>query len=111
MKDSVPRNEEEAVAFERAEALGIRIDTLGGNCPVQGEGYFDSKAFYFRARNAAWQFCVGPTEHPWCCDEWGIERDYGAGDQAGWMARDVAIGFICEGVTAYRNGVPNEGGE
>ena len=111
MKDSVPRNDEEATAFRRAEALGIRIETLGGNCPVQGEGFFDSKAFYFRARYNYWQFCVGPEERPWYCDEWGIERDYDADTDAGWMPREIAIGFICEGVTAYREGVPNEGGE
>lgn len=111
MKDSVPRNQEEASAFERAEALGIRIDTLGGNCPVQSEGGFDSRAFYFRARNSSWSFCVGPLEHPWHCDEWGIERDYDAGRDAGWMPRHEAIGFICEAVLAYRSGVPSEGAE
>ena len=102
---------EEWSAMARAKALEIRIDTLGGNCPVQAEGFFDSKAFYFRARHAAWQFCVGPKEQPWCCDEWGIERDYGTGEDAGWMPRHAAIGFICDGVEAYRSGVPNEGGE
>ena len=101
----------EAKAMARAEALGIRIVTIGGNCPVQAEGYFDFKAFYFRARHDGWQFMVGPTERPWCCDEWGIERDYGTGEDASWMPRHAAVGFICDGVEAYRAGEPNEGAE
>jgi hypothetical protein len=102
---------EEWRAIARAKALGIRIDTLGGNCPIQAEGCFDSKAFYFRARHAAWQLCVGPSERPWSCHEWGIERDFGTGEDASWMPRHVAIGFICDGVEAYRSGAPNEDGE
>ena len=93
---------EEAAARQRAEALGIRIDTIGGNCPVQAEGYFDDKAFYFRAKHDGWLFEVGPKAIPHCCDEWEIERDWGREDDAGWMPIHVAIGFICDSVEEFR---------
>jgi hypothetical protein len=37
-------------AEQRAQAAGIVIDSIGGNCPVQAEGSFDGMRFYFRAR-------------------------------------------------------------
>ena len=104
---------DEEAARRRAEALGVRIDMIGGNCPVQAEGYFDDKAFYFRAKYSSWLIEVGPREIPHCCDEWEIERDYGADDDAGWMPIPIAIGFICDGVEAYRveHGTPSPVGE
>lgn len=75
---------------------------IGGNCPVQAEGFFDDKAFYFRARNSAWLIEIGPGEIPWSCDEWEAEHDWGAGDEAGWMPIHLVIGFICDGVEAFR---------
>lgn len=93
---------EELAACRRADALGIRIDMIGGNCPVQAEGYFDDKAFYFRAKYRSWLIEVGPKEIPWSCDEWETEHDWGAGDDAGWMPIHVAIGLIGDGVEEYR---------
>lgn len=93
---------EEAAARQRAEALGVRIDMIGGNCPVQAEGYFDDKAFYFRAKYSSWLIEVGPKDIPWSCDEWETEHDWGADDDAGWMPMHVAIGFICDGVEEFR---------
>jgi hypothetical protein len=88
----------------RAHQLGIRIDVIGGNAPVQAEGYFDDRAFYFRARHASWLLEVGPREIPWCCDDWAIELDYGRGEDASWMPIHEAIHFICDGVTEFRSG-------
>lgn len=93
---------EEAAARQRAEALGIRIGMIGGNCPVQAEGYFDDKAFYFRAKHSSWLIEVGPKDIPWCCDEWETEHDWGTADDAGWMPMHVAIGLICDGVEEFR---------
>jgi len=93
-------------AMERATALGITIDSLGGNCPVQAEGSFDAQRFYFRARGDEWEF------HAWMGsekyleapnpDEWYIEHGYGEGYDAGWMPQHEAVNFICEAVTQYR---------
>lgn len=40
-------------------SAGLRIYTLGGYCPVQGEGTFDGEPFYFRARGQHWSLGVG----------------------------------------------------
>lgn len=96
---------EGAAVMARAEALGITIDSIGGNCPVQAEGSFDGQRFYFRARGDEYQFHVGPEEHRFGPDEWAIERDYGSGFDAGWMPKHEAIGFICDGVEEYRGDV------
>lgn len=93
---------EEAGDIRRAVALGIRIDTIGGNAPVQAEGFFDDKAFYFRARHDFWTFEVGPKETPWHCEEWEMEGDYGTGEDASWMPIHEALGLICDCVEAYR---------
>ena len=92
----------ETAARWRARTLGIEIDTIGGNCPVQAEGRFDSKAFYFRARHDFWSFEVGPKETPWHCEEWEMEGDYGTGEEAGWMPMHDALTLICDCVEAYR---------
>jgi hypothetical protein len=104
-----PPSAELAAALERAENLGIRIDTLGGNAPVQAEGFFDDKAFYFRARHDFWLIEVGPKERSWVCDEWEIERDYGTGEDASWMPLQVAVGLICDGVEEYRANAGDRG--
>ena len=75
---------------------------LGGNAPVQAEGFFDDKAFYFRAKYHFWTCEIGPKEVPWACDEWEIDRDYGTGEDASWMPIHEAVGFICDSVEEYR---------
>lgn len=102
---------EKPAAMASAEALGISIDNLGGNCPVQAEGSFDDKRFYFRARGEEWSLTVWPavqaanyTDLPLGEEEWEIERDYGDSDfAAGWMHKHEAVAFICEGVTEFRD--------
>ena len=96
----------------RAERLGITIDSKGGNCPVQAEGSFDQQRFYFRARGDEWSLTVWTgaedylaTENP---HEWGIVRGYGKGFEAGWMPLHEAVGFICDGVEAYRSATQSQ---
>lgn len=38
----------------------IRIDSLGGNCPVQADGFIDGEPFYFRSRGQHWSIEIGP---------------------------------------------------
>lgn len=106
-----PALEEDDAAWERegpavtkrAADMGITIDSLGGNCPVQAEGGFDGKRFYFRARGEEWQFHVADSDSAIFNDAWIIERDYGEGPyDAGWMQRHEAVAFICEGVAEFR---------
>lgn len=95
-------------ARKRLAATGAELFGIGGNCPVQAEGGVDGVAFYFRARGAAWEFWVGP-EADWFSDRsFSFEGDYGAWPDAGWMPRHEALGFIVEGINAYRRHLRGE---
>lgn len=88
-----------------AYADGVEpYEDLGGNCPVQGTGWFtaaDNKqqfAYYFRARGTMWSVEVadGP-EHlyegePMRGPKWQVVGFYGKGPyDAGWMPRAHAM--------------------
>lgn len=76
-----------------ATQKGLKIDWLGGNCPVQAEGTVCGKPFYFRARWEHWSFRVGtdPIGNP----EWLREGEWGDGPfAAGWMPEDEARKII-----------------
>lgn len=67
----------------------IKIDMIGGNCPVQAEGTIDGKPFYFRARGEHWSFSVGTDAigDP----DWHHEEKWGSGPyDAGWMSEETA---------------------
>lgn len=99
--------EREGPAAQAAfDATGATLKYLGGNCPVQAEGIVDGQPFYFRARGDEWSLDIGPEDqwHGYGC--WRIERDYGSGFDAGWMHRHEALGFIVEGIAAYREPHP-----
>lgn len=75
--------------------MDLRIDNIGGNCPVQAEGTINGEPFYFRARGRHWSFSVGqdPIGEP----HWKHREEYlpGAGPfAAGWMTTDEARAFI-----------------
>jgi hypothetical protein len=85
--------------------LGGVIVTLGGNCPVQCDGKIDGQWFYFRARGERWTFTVAPTDAEiFSKPTFHLERAYGVGSRfdAGWMEQSEAVGFMCEGVKAFR---------
>ncbi len=78
--------------------MGLEVIYLAGNCPVQGEGSFDGKPFYFRARGSYWIVYLYDTQSQ--ADQlvdgqvlaW---ENYGSGHfDAGWMDNSEAMGFI-----------------
>lgn len=77
----------------------IKIETLGGNCPVQADGTIDGKPFYFRARGDHWSIGIGndPISDP----EWHYEEEYGQWPDAGWMPHYEALAFISKAVKLY----------
>ncbi len=80
----------------------VKIDWIGGNCPVQAEGTIDGEEFYFRARGGGWSFRVGGdvVTDP----EWRYDEDYGDGPfDAGWMTEDEARAFIAKATEIYVN--------
>ena len=81
----------------------IKIDMLGGNCPVQAEGTIDGKPFYFRARSSSWSMSIGGSDvvgNP----EWYFQQAYGEdGYSAGWMTEEEALTFINQSANLYIN--------
>ena len=80
---------------------GLKIDTIGGFCPVQAEGALDGMPFYFRARGQHWSFSVGaePVGKP----DWIHREAYGEGPfDAGYMLEEEALSFIAKAVGLYR---------
>ena len=75
---------------------------IGGNCPVQAEGFIDGKEFYFRARGESWRMNIGGDVV--LDPEWTYEEDYGdLPFAAGWMTKDEAWAFIKKAADLYRS--------
>lgn len=90
---------------ERAACAGT-LSWIGGNCPVQAEGFVNGEPFYFRARGEDWGFWVG---EPWTAEAWSMEREYPGGPyDAGWMPVAEAMAFINEAIAAYRAHLQSE---
>lgn len=72
--------------------MSLIIDDIGGNCPVQAEGFFDGIPFYFRARGSHWSLDVGVE------GETSIESFFEKYSDdvfaAGWMEEEEAKTFI-----------------
>lgn len=93
-------------------SMDLTIESLGGMCPVQGEGRIDGQYFYFRARGSCWGLEVWPPgiapeasgELPTSDCEWYYGRQWSAcrtGEidaefGAGYMPIKIAEKFIRE---------------
>lgn len=82
------------------QAPRIRIDMIGGNCPVQAEGTIDGEPFYFRARGCSWSLGIGAD--PVGAPDWYCETPYGEGFEAGWMTVTEARALIEFSARAWR---------
>lgn len=88
----------------------IRIDTIGGQCPVQAEGAINAQPFYFRARGAGWSMSIG-GKNPVTEPEWFFWAPYpdlsnakeedGRSLAAGWMTEEAARSFIYTAAMLY----------
>lgn len=90
----------EAAIEELQNIPGLDIHTIEGNCPVQGEGTYQEKPFYFRARGTHALLCVGSTkeDNPERADRWYPElyaevRVTEEGDEfgAGWLSPEELL--------------------
>lgn len=88
----------------------IDITYLGGNCPVQAEGFVNGAPFYFRARHEHWSFGVGSD--PVDGDGFYVRQRYvdGQGD-AGWMSEEEARAVIEVAAKMYATLNPRTGGQ
>lgn len=93
-------------ALAELAALGVTIDSMGGNCPVQIEGGFDDVAFYFRARGDHWEFHVfdgAPGSYVYSkADIWSHDESYGEWPDAGWMPLGEALRFTIKAISMFR---------
>ena len=83
---------------------GLRVDAIGGLCPVQADGTVDGVPFYFRSRGDRWQMAIG--EKPvdvtlgWA-DGWLREAEYGTWPDAGYMPIEEAEEIIIRCAAEY----------
>lgn len=90
-------------------SVHLKIDWLGGKCPVQAEGTINGKPFYFRARGEEWSLSIG-GEDVVCDPDWYYEEPYGDEPfMAGWMPEDEARKFISKGARLFADLHAEEG--
>ncbi len=78
-----------------------KLDTIGGNCPVQAEGSIDGTPFYFRARGSHWTFSVGRDVFD---PDYHVQVKYGPDARpfaAGWIDEDEARDIVDACVSEY----------
>jgi hypothetical protein len=98
--------------MDALENDGIVVNWLSGSCPVQGDGWIDGHAFYFRARGDQWSIevtdhIVPETSGIWKFQTpppatWGYGEDYGDFPDAGYMPFIEALGFIEQSAASFR---------
>lgn len=79
----------------------LKINSIGGNCPVQAEGTINGVPFYFRARHEHWSLSIG--EDPIMRDDaWFYQEPWPHGRfQAGWMSQEEARQCIDKAINKY----------
>lgn len=71
----------------------LKIESLGGNCPVQGDGTIDGVPFYFRAQGQRWSMGIGGDVV--MAPEWKRSERWGENKfSAGWMSFNEAMAII-----------------
>lgn len=82
----------------------IKIDYIGGNCPVQAEGTIAGKPFYFRARGDHWSIRIGDDPHRYGVNlDFIHDEDYGESPyEAGWMPLEDVWKCLHKAEVLYR---------
>ena len=86
--------------------LNIKIETIGGNCPVQAHGTIFGTAFYFRARGQSYSLAIGenPVGIPEYDKGWYVKKSWGKREfDAGYMPVNLALLLIAKHVIDYIN--------
>lgn len=86
--------------------LNIKIEAIGGNCPVQAHGTILGTEFYFRARGQAYSLAIGedPVEIPTYKKGWYVKKSWGEHEfDAGYMPVNLALLLIAKHVIDYIN--------
>ena len=86
--------------------LNIKIETIGGQCPVQAHGTILGTEFYFRARGQAYSLAIGedPVGIPEFGKGWYVKKSWGKHEfDAGYMPVNIALLLISKHVIDYIN--------
>ena len=86
--------------------LNIKIETIGGNCPVQSQGTILGTEFYFRARGQAYSLAIGedPVVIPEYRKGWYVKKSWGKHEfDAGYMPVNLALLLIAKHTIDYIN--------
>jgi hypothetical protein len=96
----------------------LRIDHLGGLCPVQGGGALNGLPWYFRARHDSWQWAIAAAPHVdpvrvslgWEQAGWATGGAWGepGGQDAGYMDLADAERLIRESAATFATWVAQE---
>lgn len=83
----------------------VKVSMFGGNCPVQGEGTYKGKPWYFRSRGNRWRLYISQDPRLHALDDkdaWVYEEAYGeTAFEAGWMPEDEAVDYILNAFEKY----------
>lgn len=83
------------------------LESIGGNCPVQGEGKYNGYDWYFRSRWDTWYLTIASkkgvdalsdSEAFFYSELWGEEPG-----EAGWMPEEIAQECINKAFQVYLN--------
>jgi hypothetical protein len=76
------------------------IEWIGGECPVQAEGFICNQTFYFRSRGDQWSIGIGgePVSNP----DYFYKESYGVWPDAGFMSQEEVIIFIRREAKKFR---------
>lgn len=94
--------------------MSLYIEYIGGNCPVQSEGTYYGRAFYFRARGETMQMHIATNDTftKALADDaaWYFEEDFGDGKfQAGWAEAHECLAFMARAFAAWNEAHPAGG--
>lgn len=84
--------------------MSLKINYLGGKCPVQSEGQFDEYSYYFRSRGQHWSIEVTDASDMTVLFE--LKVKYGDSDfAAGWMSENEAFQLIVSTYFKWKAGL------
>ena len=103
-REEIPPKDRHAERTPMSQRTGnLAIETLGGNCPVQGEGWIGESRFYFKARDNHWGLGIGGD--PCLSPDWYYEE---AAEAAGHMSEAEAMGCLHRAAHLWRQGHPGD---
>ena len=86
--------------------LNIKVESIGGQCPVQAHGTILGTEFYFRARGQAYSLAIGedPVDIPEYRKGWYVKKSWGEHEfDAGYMPVNIALLLIAKHTIDYIN--------